>query len=544
VTQSAASASHQVQVLCGLPRDAQLTAAILASAGISSRICDRTDGLAQAVGDGTIGTLLVAEEALSAPVFGLLRSALSEQPPWSDVPIILFASRMETTIDRLLLTLGGNITALERPIRSGMLVSAVRAALKARQRQYQLRDLLRSMEQVTHRLEEQDRRKDEFLAMLGHELRNPLAAIMTGVTVLQAAKDQRLVTRQVEIIQRQSRHLARLVDDLLDVSRVTMGKINVHLNPIDMSEIVERCVQHHACAAASSGHLLTWERWPHPLIVEGDSVRLEQVVSNLLGNALRYTPPGGHVQVSTRQSESCATLSVRDNGVGIEPELGARIFDLFVQATPNLDRSKGGLGLGLALVKSLVERHGGTVSVHSEGRNLGATFEVRIPLSAQEPDSHTPMAPRMAPAGQHVVVIEDNDDARETLRTLLSMWGFSVETAADGADGIRRIQEARPSWAIVDIGLPKVDGYEVARRIRATMDGSAPLLIAITGYGQPEDRRRALEAGFDHHMAKPVDLGALADLLAFGRKGPDQGSEGKRDRPMHEQPGYRPAQPS
>jgi len=507
--------SEQVQVLCGLPRDGQLTRAILDRSGIATAICERPDALLSDVSRGELGALLIAEEALSATVLGPLRAALSEQPPWSDLPIILFASRPQSTVDQLLLSLGGNVTALERPIRSGMLVSAVRAALKARKRQYQLRDVL-------HRMEEQDRRKDEFLAMLGHELRNPLAAIATGVAVLHATREERLVERQVEIIQRQSRHLARLVDDLLEVSRVTMGKINVQRVPCDLSEIVGRCVHNHACAAHGAGHELTFTRWPMPLIVEGDPTRLEQVASNLIGNAVRYTPPGGHIEVSTQKLDDHAVLRVRDDGVGIDAELSHRIFDLFVQGTPNLDRSKGGLGLGLALVKSLVERHGGSVSVHSAGRNTGAVFEVSIPLCTHVAGTDAAHEVDVRGGGERVVVIEDNEDARETLTTLLQMWGFSVESAADGTEGLRKVLQLRPRLAIVDIGLPRLDGYEVARQVRAAMDAMAPYLIAVTGYGQPEDRQRALEAGFHHHLSKPVDVGALARLLATARQGPKQ----------------------
>jgi CheY-like chemotaxis protein/anti-sigma regulatory factor (Ser/Thr protein kinase) len=262
-----------------------------------------------------------------------------------------------------------------------------------------------------------------------------------------------------------------------------------------------------------ASHQLSLALAREPVIVDGDLVRLEQVLSNLVTNAIKYTAPGGHVRVSVHRDDDHGVISVRDNGSGIDAELLPNVFELFTQATPTLDRSRGGLGLGLSLVKSLVERHGGQVHAHSDGLGHGSEFVVRLPLSngdlSLRGESDTLPA---AGDGVWVLVVEDNEDARDTMQLLLEMWGYAVETACDGQEGLDKALARQPAVAIVDIGLPKLDGYEVARQIRARTDGP-PRLIAVTGYGQPEDRRQALAAGFDHHLPKPVNAEELALLL-------------------------------
>jgi signal transduction histidine kinase/CheY-like chemotaxis protein len=497
-------------VLSGKARDSRLAVQFLVRAGVDAHVCDDPDALFAALARWDLGAVVLAEEALGKPALAALGSLLPAQPPWSDLPVVLFSERSGRSVDNLLTALGGNVTALERPVRSSTLITAVRTALRSRQRQYELRDVLEEMADATGRLEQQDRRKDEFLAMLGHELRNPLTAILGAVYLLQHARGPEVAVRQPPIIERQARHLSRLVNDLLDVSRVTLGKITLERQPIDLREVASRCVQTYQSVAS---HQLTLTLTERPVIVDGDLVRLEQVLSNLVTNALKYTPHGGHVRVSVRREADEALLTVEDDGSGIDAALLTSIFELFTQATPTLDRSHGGLGLGLSLVKSLVERHGGHVHAHSDGLGRGSEFVVRLPLAANDLSPHTdPDVVPAATTGTWVLVVEDNEDARATMQLLLEMWGYTVETAADGQEGLDKALARPPAVAIVDIGLPKLDGYELARQIRAQTDGP-PRLIAVTGYGQPEDRRQALAAGFDHHLSKPVDAEALALLL-------------------------------
>jgi signal transduction histidine kinase/ActR/RegA family two-component response regulator len=509
-----AANSQRVLVLSARPRDSRLAIAFLREAGIYADGCASPQALFEAMRQWDLGAVVVAEEVFDPSALDELKRMLPEQPKWSDLPVILFTSGSGGSIDKLLVSLGGNVTALERPVRSATLVTAVRSALRARRRQYELRDVLTSMEAATHRLEEQDRRKDEFLAMLGHELRNPLAAIISSLYVMQHAQDAEVLRMQPQIIERQARNLDRLVDDLLDVSRVTLGKIRLEAQPVDVCQVASRCIQAFQSSATAAGHELRLDRCDGALIVEGDHVRLEQVLSNLVANAIKYTPHGGHIDVSLRRDDGYAVLAVRDDGIGIHSEMVPKVFDLFVQAAPTIDRARGGLGLGLSLVKSLVERHGGEVGAHSAGCGQGSCFEVRLPLL---PAAESPrQAAEVAVAGSQglsVLVVEDNADARATMQLLLQTWGYNVDTAADGREGLEKVLAEQPDVAIVDIGLPKIDGYEVARQVRARMDGNSPRLIALTGYGQPEDRKRALEAGFDHHLAKPVKADDLSRLL-------------------------------
>lgn len=497
-------------MFAGKTRDSRLAAQFMARAGIDAHVCDGADALFTALASWDLGAVVLAEEALGQAALATLGTLLPAQPPWSDLPVVLFSDRSGHSVDNLLTALGGNVTALERPVRSATLITAVRTALRSRRRQYQLRDVLEEMADATGRLEQQDRRKDEFLAMLGHELRNPLTAILGAVYILQHARGTEIAARQPPIIERQARHLSRLVNDLLDVSRVTLGKITLERQPLDLREVANRCVQTYQ---SISSHSLTLTLAREPVIVDGDLVRLEQVLSNLVTNAIKYTPPGGQVRVAVHRDTAEGVISVRDNGSGIDAELLPNVFELFTQATPTLDRSRGGLGLGLSLVKSLVERHGGQVHAFSDGLGRGSEFVVRLPLSSGDPTARDGSNTQPATGdGVWVLVVEDNDDARDTMQLLLEMWGYAVETASDGQEGLDKALARQPAVAIVDIGLPKLDGYEVARQIRARTDGP-PRLIAVTGYGQPEDRRQALAAGFDHHLPKPVNAEELALLL-------------------------------
>jgi signal transduction histidine kinase/ActR/RegA family two-component response regulator len=372
-------------------------------------------------------------------------------------------------------------------------------------------ELLAGEQSARAEAEAASRAKDEFLAMLGHELRNPLGAISNATRVLHQIGDQ--ATRLQDIISRQTHHLARLLDDLLDVSRMTMGKIVLHRQPVDLRDVVHDSLIALEQEGKTDQHEIRVSA--EPAIVEGDPTRLEQVTRNLLDNAIKYTPAGGRVGVRVAHDGDEVVLRVSDTGAGIPPDVLPRVFELFVQAERSLDRSMGGLGLGLTLVKRLVELHGGSVSAWSAGPDQGSEFIVRLPrLLDQTP---TPRPKALAAAGERslrILVIEDNRDARDGLRLLLESWGHRVDEAADGRRGLELALLSRPDVALVDVGLPGLDGYEVAQAIRATPERGRPLLAAVTGYGQPEDERRAREAGFDAHLVKPIDPDELRRFLA------------------------------
>jgi len=375
-----------------------------------------------------------------------------------------------------------------------------------------------TLRRARHEAEEATRRKTEFLAVLGHELRNPMGAITAAVRVLTESKaGSSPEAKQREIIERQTRRLSMLVDDLLDVSRVVSGKILLERRPLDLGELVRRCVESYEGAAGRHREVVLSVA-DVPLVVEGDPTRLEQVVTNLLDNAVKYTPPRGRITVAVERRGTDALIRVTDSGIGIATEMLPHIFEPFVQVNAARRRAGGGLGLGLALVRGIVELHGGEVTARSAGADQGSEFVVQLPtlrkagipvLPLQEHDGRTaPAQPR------HVLVVEDSADMRDALRALLEVWGHRVEVAEDGPVALEMARVGHPEVALVDIGLPGFDGYQVAEQLRAAPAGREVFLVALSGFGQAEDRRRALAAGFDVHLLKPVDPEELARVLA------------------------------
>jgi PAS domain S-box-containing protein len=365
-------------------------------------------------------------------------------------------------------------------------------------------------------LAENDRRKDEFLAMLSHELRNPLAPIRNAVHVLNAVATGPQVVQAREVIERQVTHLARLVDDLLDVSRITRGKIALRPESVALEDVVARAVETTRPLVEARGHSLSVEVRPGTPRFTADPVRLAQVIANLLNNAAKYTDPGGRIAVRAGREGGEAVVRVRDTGVGIPVEMLPHVFELFTQAERTLDRAQGGLGIGLTLVKSLVEQHGGRVEAFSDGPGRGSEFVVRLPLPVESAAAVRAVTPRpaVAPSKRRVLVVDDNADAADTLAMVLSMRGYDVRVARDGPAALDTARHFLPQLVLLDIGLPGMDGYAVARALRA--DGrSGPLrLVALTGYGREEDRRRSAEAGFDDHVVKPIAPEELLQLLA------------------------------
>ncbi len=514
---------NRVLLLAPTGRDALLASRVLSEAGIGAHICTNLEDLQRGIREGA-GAVLVTEDGLSLTAVADLADVLANQPTWSYLPVLVFSGgedkgeAVAPPIRRLVEV--ADVTLLDRPTRKVTLISAVQAALRARKRQYQVRDFLSQLEKSV-------RERDQFLAMLGHELRNPLGAILTSVQLMEQ-KDAKALTRERTVIDRQTRLLSRLVDDLLDVSRVTSGKIALERVPVDVRELVERCVQGQAVTASSRRIDLTLSLEENSLVIEGDPVRLEQIVNNLLTNALKYTPSGGQVAVTLAADGPNAEIRVKDTGVGIDPDVLSRVFDLFTQAERTLDRAQGGLGIGLTLVRSLVALHGGTVRAESSGRGEGSTFVVRLPLAQHTFSREFQEAPQDARhSARRILLVEDNSDVREGLKTLLEEEGHEVRTAGDGIEGVELALAHQPEVALVDIGLPRLDGYAVARSLREAL-GPHVLLVALTGYGLPEDRRRALESGFDAHLTKPVTLSVILELLARDRRQPKAALEDSR----------------
>ncbi|MFY3744788.1 ATP-binding protein [Anaeromyxobacter sp. Red801] len=495
--------SERVLVLAPIGRDAEVASAVLRGAGLSALVCRDIGDVVQELRAGA-AVLVIAQEALADAARDGIGEWIAHQPPWSDLPVFVVTgnpSRLDHARTLRQLSWLGNLLLLDRPLRRATLVSVVRSAIRARQRQYAAREVLAAREREVEA-------RDQFLAMLGHELRNPLGAIVLALDVI----DRRGTAepRQLDVVRRQSRQLSRLVDDLLDVSRVTSGKIALHRHPVELAVLTGRAVEAMQPPAAAAGVSLRAEIAPGEVPVLGDPVRLEQVIANLVGNAVKYNRPGGHVVVSLETSGGDAVLRVRDDGIGLAEADLERVFDTFVQVDSGLDRARGGLGLGLTLVKTLVTMHGGQVRADSAGAGKGSTFTVRLPLAAP---ADRPAGPRRDAAApevrpRRVLVIDDSPDNREVAQSALEMLGHKVSLAGDGPSGIEEAFRYDPEVVVIDIGLPGLDGYEVARRLRAAR-GRGMVLIALTGYGQPDDRQRALAAGFDLHLTKPVEIEAL-----------------------------------
>jgi two-component system, sensor histidine kinase len=390
-------------------------------------------------------------------------------------------------------------------------IRAYERELHAQRRRFEAEVMERQMQQLA----EADRRKDEFLAILAHELRNPLQPLQTAVEVLEHEPDKPVPARIRKIVQRQVQHITRLVDDLLDVARFTSGKLELRREPLDLDDVVDEAVASCRTSIDSRNHHLQISAHTPPAIVHGDPVRLIQCVCNLIHNAVKYTEPGGRLTIDWGTDRGDGFVRVTDNGRGIPADLLPKIFDMFVQERVTPDGG-GGLGLGLGLVKRLIELHGGTVRAASEGQGLGATFEIRMPLVDQATlEKLKPMRTKTGPQDRplRAVVCDDATDLRDLVADLLRLRGHEVSVVGDGPAAIQLIVAERPDVALIDIGLPDMDGYEVARTIRDQLADHKPRLIAMTGYGQASDRAAAFEAGFDAHIVKPASADKILRAL-------------------------------
>lgn len=524
---------ERVLVVAPTGRDAAVVAHVLTGAGVVAHPYLFATMLQELKGQ-SVGALIVAEEALHDDGVGQLAQALRGQPTWSDIPlIVLLCQRRPGGADPTLpagLEVGGLALLLERPLRKTSLISTVRMVLRARRRQYEVRDHLNEQVRIGLELARAARSKDEFLAMLAHELRNPLAPIRNAGALLQRlATNDPNIKLLSEMIGRQTGHMTHLLDGLLDVSRITRGKITLERQLLDPIAIAHDAVEIARPLMELREHELQLILPSKPLRMNGDATRLTQVLGNLLINSGKYTSMGGRISLTLEATAEQVVYRVRDNGMGIDAELMPHIFDLFSQAERALDRGDGGLGIGLAVVKGIVELHKGSVAASSEGLGKGAEFVVRLPreggTSAHEHPAEQPGPPAVP---QRILVVDDNADLAESMAMLLRFEGHQVRVARDGSSALELAEEFRPNAALLDIGLPGLNGYELAREFRSRQKGRRLLLIAATGYGQPEDRVRAQAAGFDFHMVKPLDLqtvGAEIARWARERLDPETGAQ-------------------
>jgi signal transduction histidine kinase len=510
---------ESVLVLAPTAKDGALCRAVLAEAGLTPALARDVGDLCAGMDRGA-GVAVLSEEALTAEGLQLLRLVVGRQPAWSDFPIVVLTQEGADSevVLRTLETLG-NVTLLERPVRVPALVSAVRSALRARRRQYQIRDYLAESQRTAESLREADRRKDEFLAILAHELRNPLAPLRSAVDLMgRAPEDRRGLAWARGIIERQLGQMVRLIDDLLDLSRVSRGRIELRHENVPLASVVSGALEICRPALDEAGHRLAVDLPSEPVMLRGDPTRLVQVLCNLLSNAVKYTPRGGRIQLIARRCAAGAEIVVRDNGVGIPREMLAKVFEMFTQVDRSIERTQGGLGIGLTLVKRLVEMHGGSIEAHSAGEGLGSEFVVRLP-GHQAAAAAAAAAPEADPAGaraarrHRILIADDNRDAADSLASVLRVIGHEVRTAYDGQQALDMAEAFCPALALLDIGMPRMNGYDTARRIRGKPFGRGMVLVALTGWGQPEDKQKSQAAGFDHHLVKPLDPSVLDSLL-------------------------------
>jgi signal transduction histidine kinase len=519
--------TERLLLLAPTARDAALSRDILGRAGLTPLVCRELNELCREIEQGA-GAVLLTDAALIdvAP----LAAALHDQPPWSDIPVILLSPLgPDSPVAVWAMNTLSNVTVLDQPVRIMTLVSALRTAVKARLRQYELRDQLEALRQS-------DRHKDEFLATLSHELRNPLAPIRNALHVLRLAGDEAQTrARVIETMERQVNNVVRLVDDLLELSRINEGRIALRKERVLLGSVFHSAIESSAPLIENRGLELIVEAPPPTLLLHADPVRLTQVFANLLNNAAKYTERGGSVRISARAEDGVAVVVVRDTGIGIPRDMLDRIFEMFVQVDHARERvgegaggggggGGGGLGIGLTLVKRLVEQHGGTVEARSAGVGQGSEFIVRLPAIPDQRTSNRAAAAaersgdierrKSARRPQRILVVDDHRDAGDSLGTLLRLLGHEVRVAYDSNAALQLARTFQPNVAVVDIAMPGMDGVELGTRFRHDPVLKNILLIALTGYGRPEDRNRTSRAGFDAHLVKPVAIEELSALLS------------------------------
>jgi signal transduction histidine kinase len=504
-------------------RDGEVTQQALAAAGMLCTVCTSVVALMDALPRG-VGAVMATDRLLAGSGLDQLVAALEQQASWSSVPVLLLCRDREQArlvlrgVDRL-----RNVTLLDRPTSMRSMTSAVQAALRGRRWQYQIRDQLQAQLRAEEALRQADQRKDEFLATLAHELRNPLAPIKSGLQVLKrTATPQADRPDLFDMMDRQLSQLVKLIDELLDVSRIATGKVVLQRELVDMRAVVALALEGSQPVIDAGGHSLQWSPPAHEVRVVGDPSRLAQAIGNLLNNAAKYTPAGGRVVVGLRREAAQAVVTVTDTGMGIPPEMLARVFDMFAQVDRTLDRAQGGLGIGLALVRSLVQLHGGSVRASSEGTDRGSSFELRVPAvseaqdgarAAGRPGETTAASAQTQSRPLRVMVVDDNVDAADTLGMLLRLSGHATRVEYSAAAALDAAHAFMPEAVFCDLGMPGMSGHDLARRVRRDGALGSALLIAVTGWGGEEDQRRSRAAGFDYHLTKPASVDRIEAIL-------------------------------
>jgi signal transduction histidine kinase/CheY-like chemotaxis protein len=501
------SANPEYRILIHAPggKDAQIALQVIAAAGVTSHVCSGNDELVSEIANGC-GAVLTVEEALSETALAKLKNLIELQPTWSDLPILLMTYQgansmgLDDAVNAL-----GNITLLERPVRTATLISAIKSAIRARTRQYQVR--------------EADQRKDEFLASLGHELRNPLGPIRSSMQVLRRMYPASSGAIEIrEVVERQVTHLTRLVDDLLDVARITNGKVELKREHVILENVIVNAVEICKPILDKFNQRIDIDQPEKRVMLDADPVRLVQSLSNVLANAAKYSNEPAKIFLTASVHAETVVFSIRDSGIGMEKESLARIFDLFAQNTPAPGRILDGLGIGLSLAKQFTEMHGGTIEAKSDGPGKGSEFILSLPIVITEPASAHGIDQRLKkeninPASRKILFVDDNRDGADVLRLLFESDGFAASTAYNGIEAIEAVRRSPPDVIVMDIGMPGMDGYEAARRIRDQPEGKDILMIALTGWGQESARLMTSKAGFDHHMVKPVNFDVLKKFL-------------------------------
>jgi signal transduction histidine kinase/ActR/RegA family two-component response regulator len=538
---------RRILILAPTGRDGELAARFLREGGFHARVCDRIETLCQEMLDGA-GLIFLTGEALTPEAMQCLVEALALQPTWSDIPIVVLTSgggEMPGNAEALsALVETGNVTLIERPVRVMTLMSTIRSGLRARQHQYEVREYLLAetrarvaLEESEQRLrvalaaaEEASRLKDEFLATVSHELRTPLTAVLGWSHLLRLGQlDKQAAAHAIEIIERNARSQQQLVEDLLDVSRIITGKLRLDVRPLDPTSFIEASIEAVRPAAEAKEIRLQKQMDADVSFVSGDQARLQQVVWNLLSNAIKFTPHGGRVEVRLKRIDSHVEISVSDTGQGIHEDFLPYVFDRFRQADGTMTRQHGGLGLGLAIVRQLVEMHGGAVEARSNGEEKGATFIVKLPVlsiyqrEAIEKQASTCLTDDYYAVelndkldGLRVLVVDDEADTLELIRVSLGQCGAKVTTARSSAEALGLLERVSPDVIISDIGMPGEDGLAFISKVRELppeRGGHTPA-VALTAYARAEDRLRVLRSGYQRHVAKPVELDELLTIVS------------------------------
>jgi signal transduction histidine kinase/ActR/RegA family two-component response regulator len=529
------SDEDRVLVLMPTEGDAARTVAMLGELSLRAVACNDLPQVCCELRRGASAVLLT-DDAIINDATGQLAEAARAQPSWSAVPHVVLAREASGPhLSRVISDALTNVIIVERPVHTRTLLSVVLSALRGRHHQYEIRDAILARERQAAALmaqEEQlrqsqaelarqadqlrteDARKNEFLATLAHELRNPLAPIQTGLDLLSETPRAESVGPTLAVMGRQLKHMVRLIDDLLDVARITQGKLELRREEVRLGSVMQAAIESSQPLIDAGGHTLELSLPSQEYALHADFTRIAQVISNLLNNAAKYTPRGGTIGVTARVQGAEVTIEVRDNGMGIPSHRLDDVFTMFSQVSRSLDHSKGGLGIGLALVRRLVEMHGGSVSAASEGAGKGSIFTVKLPCRAQRAADVEPRkdAERRAD-GTLVLVVDDNEDAAELLSMMLQLSGHHTQTAHDGEGALASARALMPQAIILDIGLPDMSGYDVARALRQDARFANTALIALTGWGSNEDKRKAMSAGFDFHLTKPVNAQDMKQVL-------------------------------